>query len=190
MISHKHKWAWVAINKTATTSLSSVLVRKSVPANKSQKHQTLLEIHDILTQQQFDEYFKFSFVRDPWDRIVSLYLYRTRRRRNRRIGFEDWLKKQHDIIQRGGGDKFTAPQTFWLKDNSGVINMNFIGKVENIDRDWSKVCRLMGIEYHKLPVLKKGRKNISKYRKYYTDTALLLHKKLYSEDIKFLDYEF
>jgi hypothetical protein len=190
MISHEHRWAWAAINKTATTSIASILSKRCETGGLKDKHQSMAEIQEVLTPGQFDDYFKFSFVRDPWDRIASLYFYRTRRSRNIEKSFERWLQHQWKLIRRGMADKYILAQTEWLKGRDGKIVVDFVGRFENLDNDWGKICDNIGIRTIQLPMKKVGKKHGSVYRDFYTDRSLKIHKKMYGEDIDYLGYTF
>ena len=69
MINHDLKCIFVEVPKTGTTSISSIIGKPAKP------HLTIVEIQNQVTKQQIDEYFKFAFVRNPWDRALSLYRY-------------------------------------------------------------------------------------------------------------------
>jgi hypothetical protein len=84
MISHKHRFIFIHIPKTAGTSIEEALRDEScqlLPGEWDYRraphaplnHLTLQEVADcgILTPAQLKSYFKFCFVRNPWDRLVS-----------------------------------------------------------------------------------------------------------------------
>ncbi len=97
MISHKYKCIFVEVPKTGSTSVRAILGKAWKPhlnlwqiKNQMETYWTryggrknrILEALYLLLpeerrreigQKQFETYFKFGFVRNPWDRIVSLY---------------------------------------------------------------------------------------------------------------------
>ena len=75
MISHKYKFIFTEIPKTGTTSICGILEKTGVPPTR--KHLDLFQYRK-LHPEIYPEYFKFSFVRNPWDRTVSLYHRRER----------------------------------------------------------------------------------------------------------------
>lgn len=84
MISHKHKFIFIHIPKTAGTSIEEALRDESCQLLPNEwdhgrishtplNYLTLQELVDygLLTPAQLKSYFKFCFVRNPWDRLIS-----------------------------------------------------------------------------------------------------------------------
>ena len=70
MINNKHNFIFIHIPKTAGTSIESVFGKCRA------KHKTIKKtLRDIPQGKTHEDYFKFTFIRNPWDRIVSLYEY-------------------------------------------------------------------------------------------------------------------
>ena len=81
MISHKHKFIFTHIPKTGGTSITRALNPNAGIKNKPLKEMPLKDKED---------YFKFTFVRNPWDRAVSMFFFRQKR---------GWLtKKKFELI--------------------------------------------------------------------------------------------
>jgi hypothetical protein len=95
IISHKHKFVYVHIPKTGGTSIKDALapygqrftfhegykipnLRRPGASSTSVYHPTASEIRDYFLKMgwDWDAYFKFSFIRNPWDQLVSAYYYR------------------------------------------------------------------------------------------------------------------
>jgi hypothetical protein len=101
-----------------------------------------------LTQQQFDAYFKFSFVRNPWDRLVSEYKYR---RYPVRMDFKTYLFRH--LPAAGFSDLYThiIPQSDFLFDGQGRLLVDFVGRYESLQEDFDEVCARIGIPPTPLP---------------------------------------
>jgi len=66
----RHRCIFVHIPKTGGVSIS-----KSLFGNLAGGHMTIERYKIIFTKDEFDQYFKFTFVRNPWDRLVSAFTF-------------------------------------------------------------------------------------------------------------------
>jgi len=84
--------------------------------------------------------------------------------------------------------KLLAPtQVSYIEDLNGNPRIDFVGRFENFENDWNKVCKQLGIK-KKLPHLNKSEhKN---YRIYYNEELIEKVEELYKEDIEFFNYNF
>jgi hypothetical protein len=96
--------------------------------------------YKYLTQEQFDQYFKFSFVRNPWDRIVSIYKYFGW---GRHVEFKKFLVKK---LKHEWRDNywFVGFQSDFVCNETGDITVDFLGEFENLRTDFGQVCRQLG----------------------------------------------
>lgn len=94
----------------------------------------------------------------------------------------------NEFVQKFIGTGMLRPQTYWLKDYSGSISFDFIGRFENLNSDFIKMCELIDIEPVKLP--SKIRSEPVDYRdKYSTETREAVAR-ICSEEIELFDYKF
>lgn len=101
-----------------------------------------------LGPEQFDAYFKFSFVRNPWDRMVSEYKYRGH---PMRMPFKTWLLRH--LPPPGFTDAYChlIPQYEFIYDADGRLLADFVGRYESLQADFDRVCERLGIEKTPLP---------------------------------------
>lgn len=213
MISHKHKFIFIHIPKCAGTSIKNhffpnvhvdwrspnyELLYGWCPKRKIHlQHATarqLLET-DLIKEDIWEEYFKFTFVRNPWDRAYSDYLWIMTDRRlkgrfkdyvNRTGPFEECLRNENIKTYRGD---HLIPQTDFYSVN-GKLEMDFIGRFERLSADIGLVNNRLRIPSLFKSHEKKNENRLSHYSLFYTDSKKRLIDQHYAKDIEQLNYSF
>lgn len=97
-----------------------------------------------VTPRQYREYFKFSIVRNPWSRAVSVY---------RNVMNDPIHIREHGItaetpfgefLRRHAGRGMLRPQMDWIVDWNGRIPLDFIGRFENLAEDFRVIASALG----------------------------------------------
>jgi len=165
-------------------SLYSVKMRKPKSATRNLK----LFLSPELTVAEYNRYYKFTFVRNTWARVYSWYanvikdevLRTSLGVTNPNCTFEDFLNSNMDHK--------TFSQLYFITDTKGNVPMDFIGRFENLQNDFDKVCEHLGIEDSELPKLL-----VRKYGHYtdnYTEKTKDLVYDLYKDEIDYFGFEF
>jgi hypothetical protein len=153
---------------------------------------------------EFEQMYKFSFVRNPWERIVSEYRYRNYFHHR---SFRDFLL--HRLPAPGWDDKYRhiMPQYDMLHDQQGKLLVNFVGRFESLQADFDQVCGQLDIQEsrlsHRNPSDKKsrnlkrrlrnwlyfnGENSKENYLDFYDDETVSIVGKLYQKDIEAFGY--
>ena len=149
------------------------------------------QIRSEIGTQRFAEFFKFAFVRNPFDRAVSQYVYMRRRPDLRRFlgmaedaSFSEYL----DLLPSVLHVQWEPQRRFLACSATGDLLMDFIGRFERFDTDARKVFERLGIDAEDVPHVNRG--NRSGYRDYYAREDRTRVESLYAEDLEMFDYEF
>ncbi len=155
--------------------------------SKLPKHLRTPLVQSHLSKTIFDTYFKFGFVRDPWDYQVSLYHFM----------LKDKSHPEHQMmVDMPNFDKYiewrVRPENCRLQkeffyNQAGECLVNFIGKYEDLHQDFQKICTQLNIKAA-LPHLNKSKKNKS-YLNYYSPKSIDLIYEHFQEDLKVFGYE-
>ncbi|NEQ54684.1 MAG: sulfotransferase family protein [Leptolyngbya sp. SIO3F4] len=174
------------------------------------KHSSARKTQSVVGQDIWDEYFKFTFVRHPYTRAISTYTYIQRMAQIKNLkgcikailgthGIRQWPITKAYLATNNFSDFirhekfktafFAASQTKYLIDDSKKINLDFIGKLENLNEDFSKISNK--IELGKADLEKK---NISKKSFFLKKPSLvesdyIYLQELYKEDFDNFDYD-
>lgn len=196
MIVHSYKTIFIHINKTAGSSVQNAfhnVVPNEVPhcwKNGSvPDHRTAITIKNIIADELWRDYFKFAFVRNPWDRMVSMYHFRFKNNQS----FNDWIlwseneRNQTHCSFNPHGLPLWGPQLDWVRDENGSIAVDFIGMFETIESDWSYICKKIN---KKLELPHHNTSEHFHYSKYYNKTSRFLVEKWHKDDIEMFDYKF
>lgn len=101
-----------------------------------------------LDEERFRRWFKFGFVRNPWDRLVSDYLFfHAGRYGFKRFVMERFPTPADDCYRTHTGRyRHILPQHRYLYDEEGNLLVDFIGRFERLNEDFAKVAARLGIE--------------------------------------------
>lgn len=186
IISRKKKFIFVHNPRTAGRSISKVLNpwRDMRAASRSQ-HWTLSEIKDRVSLDT-SGFFIFGFVRNPWSRFFSLFIYlqlldvesgATVNELAARLGSDAWLDRLATV----------RPQVEYFDDTV------HIGRYENLKKDFATILGHLRIGSTELPSLQ-GRPGEGigtlDYRDYYDDRGRNIIARWYAGDIETYGYEF
>ena len=126
---------------------------------KNIAHPTALEIKNF-DKYAWRNYFKFCFVRNPYERVLSDYFWRVKNI-NININFHEFVKllyyKDHsnNIIP----ENFDNWKMYTINDE---ISVDYIGRYESLNEDFGEICDHLDIPYNgKLPLAKKIKKEYS-----------------------------
>jgi len=179
---------FIHINKTAGTSIGNAI---GLPIKH---HQTAREVIARIGKDKWNKAYKFTLVRNPWDKVVSHYEYRRKRNKtemaSRDIEFAEWVRKTYGHEKDPfyyNNPKAFQPQVEWLRDDEGKISVDFIGKFETINEDFNKIKNVIGIETE-LPHLNASKR--ASYQSYYDDETREIVAEWFREDIEVFGYHF
>lgn len=140
----------------------------------------------------YSDYFKFSFVRNPWDRLVSCYVEKVlgQGRWEDVVGetpsFERFVRTVADIPD-ASSDIHWRSQYLNLVDRDDNLVVDFLGRVETIDDGVREVALRTGLEFN-LGHYRKSKRQ--PYTAFYSDDTRELVAKRYAVDIAMFGYSF
>jgi len=179
LINHKKKFIFVHIQKTAGSSITNALKNDKKTLRTCQQHTFLKDCYHN------KEYFKFSFVRNPWDRLVSWYNHINF---DNSKNFSEFLTLKNVIIDFGMKKSISTNQLDYISDNDGNILTNYIGRFENVNEDILEIGKKIGYDDFTIPHINKFPHK--DYRTYYTDKDIELVQEMYKRDIDYFGYKF
>ena len=168
-----------------------LFVEKSFPmpelAQLRHGHISLEQVRPFMQPDAFRDYFKFAFVRNPFDRFVSYCAFATRTQglfdQNPKAVMRHFLftapPTKHILFQ---------PQHIFLIGADGQPLTDFVGRVENMQSDYDAICERVGIPSTALAKANTSRRR--GYREYYDQALIEGVTRFYSRDLELFGYEF
>ncbi len=205
IISGLHKFIFVAIPKTGTHSVRRALrehmgpqdleqvglfVQRSLPipdlARIGHGHISLAQLRPYVKPDEFKAFFKFAFVRNPFDRFVSYASFITRE-----VGHfdRDPKKVMRQFVANPPMDHILfRPQHEFVTDEDGNLLTDFVGRVEEMQASYDEAAGRIGIPTATLDKVNASRRR--DYRDYYDQGLIDGVAKLYARDLELFSYEF
>ncbi len=174
-------WRWIDINQLNETHFFPDRW-KVFP-----KHLKARDLKRMLSPRVYDNFFKFIFVRNPWDWQVSLYHYILEHPLHPQHEMFKSMKDFEEYIQWRVNHNKVRCQKDCVTDEDGNLIVDFVGKYEELAEDFQHVCMLLGVEA-RLPHL--NRSAHRNYKTYYSDKMIEITTAGFQEDIEFFGYTF
>ena len=231
-VSYQYKCIFVHIPKTAGTSVEHALGlhgdKTSIGLERywnqqgqkenlfggEYQHLTLPEIKRILPRNIFQNFFRFTIIRNPWDRLVShfawkdgkwarkeelskddfensLYQFYERYRQNKMLTdrMKNWYRASS--IYQGNLNvwehRHLIPQYWYIHNYFKQSELDYIGRFENLEETWQSICRQLKTELPLEQRMVSIRKN---YREYYSKKSKRIVEEIYQRDIHKFSYNF
>ena len=206
IISHQHQFIFFAVPKTGTHSIRQAL-RPHLGADDEEQvrlfeqhsfsnpelkavghgHLSVAQVKPVLGEDIFEGYFKFAFVRNPWDRFVSFCAFISRATgqfEQNPHGFMVQMIHSPPPLQQ----MLYQPQSALLIDADGRLAMDFVGHVETMERDYKSICERLKLQSEPLQQVNRSRHR--PYVDYYTPQLRDLIATRYRQDIEMFGYRF
>lgn len=200
IVNDKYNFVFIHIQKTAGASVSSLLynLENSYQLYYSHSHINVLP-------SKYVDHFKFAFVRNPWDRLVSWYNMMLKKGVHNDFSkylltnsnnFSEFLDltniifetKDQALINNISYNKSISYNQLDYISAHGSIQTNYIGKFENLQNDYDTICSLIGIESKKVPHF--GKFDHLPYREHYSSKDINKVYDMYKKDIDYFKYDF
>lgn len=215
MISIQKQFLFIHVPKTGGNSIQNILKDYSeddiVTVKKHQdgierfevrnskyniiKHSTLSHYKSVLDAKVYRSLFKFATIRNPWDRMISLYFSPSR-------GVKKWNRNDFLTLVNS-----VSPLRYYIcakTVNDKVLrklriqriigykklerDIDFLIRFEQIEHDFETVCKMLDIPHSPLP--KRNISNRKHYSEYYDDELKEIVRKKFVEEIEFGNYNF
>jgi hypothetical protein len=209
IVSHRHRFIFFAVPRTATHSLRRALrghlgaddweqqmlsARQALPvpelAALGHGHVSLRQARAHLPPQIHADYFKFAFVRNPFDRFVSACCFLNR-------GNPEFPGNERTFMKRALSRRqfrrrvLIVPQTELLTDDPAHPAMNYIGSFESLQDCYVEVCGHLGLPAADLGTVNASPRNdapCGAWRRYYDDELAAAVSDYYQADLRAFGY--
>ena len=193
-ISNKHKFIFIEIQKTGTTSIDHNLLWSNSIKNindehYSERHKTASYIKSVLKDDWFN-YTSFAVLRNPWQRYVSWLVWMEKILETKTKEDKAWItfnklfnenNYSHKNILKTIINKTGRTQSEFVCDDIDII-VNELLRFENLQHDYNRLCSKLNIEKTTLKQL-----NASKpydYRDFYNQELIDI---VYEKEKKIID---
>ena len=233
IISHKHKFIFVRPRKTAGTTMQNVLSKicgeddiitsgydkgnRNIENScwNGHPHPHLWDIKKLVGDEMWKDYFKFTFVRNPFDITVSRFFWNIKGKGQKgydttKKDFKRWFENYTSTNLFHNAEYYSANLAYpFLVDmncvspdntplyQSGVLNraidLDFIGRFENLESDFNFLCDKIGIDRLKLKdgnSKTKTRKAKINYKEWYDEKMINVMNSCFEKDLDLLGYNF
>lgn len=189
-ISHPNKFIFFHTPKVAGSSIH-IFFKDYYGLVGEQRFDPIPSIHHMAAKDflninpQCKDYFKFAFVRNPFDRFVSAYSGFTQIR-NMELGHFDKFCEEF-ITSKFSKDIHWIPQNKLLCDDLGNIIPDFIGRYENLDEDLKKISNIIGID---MDIGHHRKTSRTSYEKMFSSKTKEIIENFFKDDLSKFDYHF
>ncbi len=204
MVLEDRKLVYLEMPKVANCSIKGSMLRQNFPDDYSVQNESMKYTVHVLGKR-YRDYYKFTFVRNPFERLVSCYESKYHKDKKmlgspymKELVYEyylfGYLKKDRGftnfvcriaLIPDAYKEHHFKPQTAIVYDADGKCRVDFVGKYEHLNEQFGRIISKYDLD--ELPMYNKtDHKN---YMDYYNVFTARLAYFIYKEDIQRFGYE-
>ncbi|MCF8055254.1 MAG: sulfotransferase family protein [Desulfocapsa sp.] len=217
ILSHRYKFIFIHIGKTGGTSIAKTLCQlidsdleetkynkeiiNSIGNNDNHglhidhtgnlncKHVAANDLKKIIGDEIWQEYFIFSFVRNPYDRLLSMYSMFTQYKEFKNHPWNNYPSFQSFLNSIVSGETIIGDNPYHrcLTGDNDKLLVDFIGKFESLQESFNEVCSTIGLPQTELP--HETSSTHKPYRNYYTPQAMEMVYKINKKDFTLFDFQ-
>jgi hypothetical protein len=217
IVSHKFKFIFVHLGRTGGRSLTAALAEHCEPddiitavpglpsrnAASVRRHNTASQIRQHVGEKVWHEYFKFTFERNPWDKILSRYWrYAAPARKRaykktfekvigRPLSFREWFSLRIWQGRLFGLGHIRLPRHFHCYTKNGRVIVDFIGRFENRREHLQILSSRLGLPIDtSVWIGFETRKDRTPYTEHFDERMQRIVQSVFRQDLEFLGYAF
>lgn len=207
IVSHRHRFIFAAVPKTGTHAVRQALRPHMGDEDIEQValfvnrrfawddlaairhgHLPLRHLRPYLGEEAFNTYFKFAFVRNPFDRFVSYCAFMLRGgdmfQRQPREAMHHFLFRdppEHHVL-------FQPQASLLVDEDCQTLLANHVGRVETMQQSYDAICARFGIASRPLDHV--NGTNRADYRRYYDQALIDGVAARYAQNLDLFGYHF
>ena len=182
---------FIHVPRTGGNSIIRTLLDGQSPG-----HLTAAQYQIIFNRCEFRKYYKFAFVRNPWDRLVSAFhflkhggmnIVDSRWADENLAGYDFEMFVEERLRCQRVNEVHFRPQVDFICGYQGKPVLDYLGHFESYEEDFHKIATRLGLKNAPLRLNTSQHKD---YREYYTDQLRQIVAEYYAGDIELFDYKF
>lgn len=184
MILDDKKLAFIHIPRTGGSSIEVALAGQDWwLIDPDTKHLSVGMTRNLMGEEKWGTYFKFSIVRNPWDRVISMFA-------------TGWWEKETDSESSHSLRNFIARLSPHPHEKHGSLHyheildgaIDYIARFETLNQDFDYICHRLGATDMILPHCERTTRE--HYSNYYDEETAALVANVFKKDIELYRYSF
>jgi len=191
-VNDEYQFVWFRVHKVGTSTINQIFKRNNLSFSVFIRHPAEFNLQD------YKGYFKFGFVRNPWDRVVSCYINRiVGKNTSKHSDLKECFDKDFDYFVDFIDRQDLTKANRHIRIQTSLIPLNevdFIGRLETFSQDLQYVFSVIGLhdkEIEKNKGIPKANASKHKhYSHYYAERTKEIIARKYKDDIEAFGYQF
>jgi len=191
MISHDRKFIFVHVGRTGGSSFERAAgVSITLDARTQHLGNTdFIEKHKPFDYykksypSEFNSYFKFTIVRNPFERLVSRWLWRSEVIKDNKLSLYDFINTRPKNSKYSEFFKLTG-----LSIDDSIKMFDYIGRFEQLQDTFAYLCEKFNINIK--DVHHTNMTQTFRYQDYFDNDSIELVNRLYKDDLRIFCYKF
>lgn len=159
-------------------------------------HLTAQDAKALFTEDVWGNLFTFTMIRNPWDRMVSLYFYRKKKGHiPPTLEFNEYIIQLKAPRYKAARSMHSRPAYHYglaeyILDKNDELIVDYIGRYENREESLEKISQQINCPKIGELCLQRAKPTGSHYSKFYSAETRKLVGNVFAKDIELFGYEF